>query len=97
MPKIGVGINILNFILKHPHFRTELLPGDYMNGFSKNEIKNDVFIYILLGNNTEWEDLQIFLNKDDAIEELKKYKHSRIEIFKKNNDKYISTYNYIKL
>jgi hypothetical protein len=51
-------------------------------------------IYVLLFG-SEWEDLIIFLSKDDAIKESLNYKNSRIEVFSKNNKSgYTPTYNY---
>ena len=40
-------------------------------------------IYVLLPNSqTEWEDILLFLNKDDAIEACKKRTDWRVEIFR---------------
>ena len=53
------------------------------------------FVYILIDGN-EWEDMIIFLLKEDAIQESLKYPNIRVEIFSKNNisSGYIPTYNY---
>jgi hypothetical protein len=51
------------------------------------------FIYVLIGD--EWEDLVIFLSKEEAFEESIKYPKYRIEIFSKNDKTgYTPTYNY---
>ena len=55
------------------------------------------FIYVLLHNNSDWEDITIFLSEEDAINESKKFPDSRIEIFsKKDKSGYKPTYNYYK-
>ena len=53
------------------------------------------FVYILINGN-EWEDMVIFLSKEDAIQESLKYPNNRVEIFSKNNISscYNPTYNY---
>ena len=53
------------------------------------------FVYILINGN-EWEDMVIFLSKEDSIQESLKYPNNRVEIFSKNNisSSYIPTYNY---
>jgi len=40
-------------------------------------------LYLVVGDDYEWEDMKMFDNKDDAIEYSKKYPKIRIEIFKK--------------
>jgi hypothetical protein len=51
-------------------------------------------IYVLLYGN-EWEDLIIFLSKEDAIKESLNYPNSTVQIFSKNNKSgYTPTYNY---
>ena len=51
-------------------------------------------IYVLLYGN-EWEDLIIFLSKEDAIKESLNYRNSRVEVFSKNDKSgYTPTYNY---
>ena len=53
------------------------------------------FVYLLLSNDYEWEDMTIFLTETDAIKISIKYPKSRVEIFGKGNDNgYIPTYNY---
>jgi hypothetical protein len=55
------------------------------------------FVYAMI-NDGEWEDIVIYLNKQDAIEASIKYHDSRIEIFGKNNNcnGYSPTYDYYK-
>jgi hypothetical protein len=51
------------------------------------------FIYVLIGD--EWEEMVIFLSKEEAIIESIKHPNNRIEIFSKNDKSgYIPTYNY---
>jgi len=56
-------------------------------------------VYVLLCDGACYEDLAIFLNKEDAITALNKIKNKsdnwRIEIFKKNNNHFIPSYDYI--
>ena len=54
------------------------------------------FVYILVGNNFDWEDMVIFLSKDEAIFVSRNNPTSRVEIFKKNElcFGYSPTYNY---
>lgn len=58
------------------------------------------FIYLLLEDECEWEDIIIYTTEDEAIEASKKYTSSRIEIFKKDenyeNSRYKPNYCYIK-
>lgn len=55
------------------------------------------FIYLLLEDECEWEDIIIYTTEDEAIEASKKYPSSRIEIFKKDeNSRYKPNYCYIK-
>ena len=54
------------------------------------------FIYLLVANGAEWEDIIVFLSEKEAIESSKKNINSRIEIFTKSNNGYIPTYNYYK-
>ena len=54
------------------------------------------FVYIL-HNGSEWEDMIIFLSKEEAITQSKKYPEGRIEIFSKTDKSgYSPTYNYYK-
>jgi hypothetical protein len=44
-----------------------------------------------------WEDMIIFLSKEDAINESKKYPKARVEIMSISNEKgYTPTYNFYK-
>jgi hypothetical protein len=59
------------------------------------------FVYVMMPcsmNGAEWEDLVIYLTKQEAIEASKKYSNIRIEIFGKKTDRsgYFPTYNYYK-
>jgi len=52
------------------------------------------YIYVLLYGG-EWEDLIIFLSKEDAIKESLNYPNSTVQIFSKNDKSgYTPTYNY---
>jgi hypothetical protein len=54
------------------------------------------FVYVFLNENN-WEDIVIFLSKEDAINESKKYPKARVEIFSINNELgYTPTYNFYK-
>ena len=54
------------------------------------------FIYILLSG-PDWDDITVFLTKEHAIDQSKKYPNCRVEIFTKNNNsEYVPTYNYYK-
>ena len=54
------------------------------------------FVYVLL-NGSEWEDMIIFLSKEDAIQESINRPKSRVEIFSKTDKSgYAPTYNYYK-
>ena len=52
------------------------------------------FVYLLVVDGCEWEDIVIFLSKEDAVKESIKNPKSRIEIFCKNDKGYVPTYNY---
>jgi hypothetical protein len=53
-------------------------------------------IYVFLEINC-WEDIIIFLSKEDAINESKKYPNARVEIFKIDQEVgYTPTYNFYK-
>ena len=54
------------------------------------------FVYVLLYDG-DWEDMVIFLTKEDAINKSINYPKSRIEIFSKTDTSgYTPTYNYYK-
>ena len=55
------------------------------------------YIYVLVYNNTDWEDIVIFLSEEEAKEESIKDPKARIEVFTKTDKKgYTPTYNYYK-
>jgi len=55
------------------------------------------FIYLLVNDGCEWEDIVVYLSKDVAIEKSKRHPSVRVEIFSRNNNnEYIPTYNYYK-
>ena len=51
------------------------------------------YVYMLLMDGAEWEDMIIFLDKEEAINASIKYPRRRIAIFIKTNNGYIPTYN----
>lgn len=51
-------------------------------------------LYMLVSNGAEWEDLTLFINKEEAIEASIKYPTYRVEIFKKNTFGYTPTYTF---
>jgi hypothetical protein len=54
------------------------------------------FVYVFLDINN-WEDIIIFLSKEDAINESKKYPKARVEIFTITDESgYTPTYNFYK-
>lgn len=57
-------------------------------------------VYVLLCDGACYEDLTIFLNKEEAIISLNKIKNKsdnwRIEIFKKKNNYFTPSYDYIE-
>jgi len=54
------------------------------------------FVYVFLDNN-DWEDIIIFLSKEDAINQSKKHPKARVEIFTITNEKgYTPTYNFYR-
>lgn len=54
------------------------------------------FLYVFVYG-SEWEDIIIFLSKEEAINESIKRPNARVEIFGKNNKSgYTPTYNYYK-
>ena len=55
------------------------------------------YIYVLVYDKIEWEDIIILLSVEEAIKESINHSKSRIEIFSKNDkNKYTPTYNYYK-
>ena len=64
-----------------------------------DEVKNQItYIYLVTGTKYEWEDHQLFLIKQDAINYSCKYPDVRVEIFCKNclESGYTPTYSYYK-
>ena len=54
------------------------------------------YVYVFIEIN-DWEDIIIFLSKEDAINESKKYPNARVEIFKIDKEVgYKPTYNFYK-
>ena len=54
------------------------------------------FVYLLL-DGSNWEDIIVFVSKEEAIKESINNPKCRVEIFSiNNNNKYIPTYNYYK-
>jgi hypothetical protein len=53
------------------------------------------FIYVYTYGD-EWEDMVIFLSKEEAIQKSIKCPDNRVEIFSKTNTGYRPTYNYYK-
>ena len=39
------------------------------------------FVYVMINNTSDWEDIVIYLNEEEAIQSSKKYSNIRIEIF----------------
>lgn len=54
------------------------------------------YIYVLICDKSEWEDMIILTSKEEAIRESINYPTSRVEIFAKNSSNYVPTYNYYK-
>lgn len=54
------------------------------------------FIYLLVVNGAEWEDIIVFLSEKEAIEKSKTSHNARVEIFIKSANGYIPTYTYYK-
>jgi hypothetical protein len=54
---------------------------------------NEDVVYVLL-KGLEWEDMVVYLSKEDAIAASKTWPKCRVEIFGKKNVGYIPTYNY---
>ena len=55
------------------------------------------YIYVLVHMGGDWEDMIIFVSKEEAIDASKKNPYGRVEIFKKNEVMgYSATYNFYK-
>jgi hypothetical protein len=54
------------------------------------------YLYLLVCNDSsEWEDIEIYDNKEDAINaSIKYFKSRRVEIFKKVENKFTPTYSF---
>ena len=52
------------------------------------------FVYVFTVDGAEWEDLVIYLSKEEAIEKSKKHSNVRLDIYKKSADGYRPSYNY---
>ena len=53
------------------------------------------FVYVRTVDGAEWEDLVIYLTKEEAIEVSKKYPRARLEVFRKSGEGgYVPTYTY---
>jgi hypothetical protein len=52
------------------------------------------FVYVFTVDGAEWEDLVIYLSKEEAIAKSKKHPNVRLDIYKKSADGYRPTYNY---
>jgi hypothetical protein len=49
---------------------------------------------MLVSDKTEWEDIILFISKEEAIQYSIKYPLRRVEIFSNCNNCYLPTYNY---
>jgi len=55
------------------------------------------FVYLLLRESGEWEDMVIILTEEEAIQASLKYNKNRVEIFQKSDNLgYVPTYDYYK-
>jgi hypothetical protein len=53
------------------------------------------YLYMLVGDGAEWEDIVLYATDAEAIEVSIKHKKTRVEIFKRDNaGAYRPTYNY---
>ena len=52
------------------------------------------FVYVFTVDGAEWEDLVIYLSKEEAITKSKKHPNVRLDIYKKSADGYRPSYNY---
>jgi hypothetical protein len=53
------------------------------------------YVYILVQDTGEWEDLVVVITEEEAINLSKQFPNRRVEIFKKTNIGYTPTYNFI--
>jgi len=52
------------------------------------------FVYVFTVDGAEWEDLVIYLSKEEAIAKSKKHPNVRLDIYKKSADGYRPSYSY---
>jgi hypothetical protein len=52
------------------------------------------FVYVFTIDGSEWEDLIIYLSKEEAIEKSKKFPNVRLDIYRKCTDGYRPSYMY---
>ena len=52
------------------------------------------FIYVLISDYHEWEDLRVYTTKEEAITASKNYPSMRVEVFKSSPKGFIPTYNF---
>ena len=51
-------------------------------------------VYVFTVDGAEWEDLVIYLSKEEAIAKSKKFPKVRLDIYKKTEDGYRPSYKY---
>jgi hypothetical protein len=51
-------------------------------------------LYVFTVDGAEWEDLVIYLSKEEALAKSKKHPKVRLDIYKKTEDGYRPTYRY---
>ena len=51
-------------------------------------------IFLLIPNNSEFEDMKVILEKEKAVEISKQYPNMRVEIFEEDKGVYYPTLNY---
>jgi hypothetical protein len=57
---------------------------------------NIEYLYVLVNNDFDWEDIVVFISMEDAIEASIRYPKCRVEIFSKHKYAgYIPTYKYL--
>jgi hypothetical protein len=54
------------------------------------------FIYVLVPDAAEWEDLVLFISEEEAIKASLKHPSFRIEIFEFTKNGYVPSYNFYK-
>ena len=53
------------------------------------------YLYMLVGDGFEWEDMLLYTHEADAIVASKRYPHRRVEVFKRDeHGTYSPTYSY---